>query len=453
MVFDYAVIGGGIIGTSVFNKIIRKGKSCVLIEKELDLSTGATKANSGLIHAGFDAETGSLKAKFNVRGNALIEGLVKQLKIPFKRTGAVVVGNDLEMLNTLYKRGIKNGVKDLEIIKDDELRKIVPNLNEDIKYGLLAKSAGLISPYMFAIALAEEGAKNGGVVKLDYNIQNISYKNDVFTISSDIEKIQCKRVVNCAGAGFNDVSKLLGVEEFPIKFRRGEYIVIDKSDFVKLSVFPLPTALGKGILATPTIDGNILLGPTAEDIDKYNTETTSLGIDKILNYVKTTFKNVPLSKNIRQFSGIRVSVGEDFIVQKSKKDGNVVLIAGINSPGLTSAPAIAEYVVEELFGEKNEDISLLPRESYFQGDSGKIVCRCEKIGENEILKALNSPVPCLTVDAVKRRVRAGMGRCQGGQCMIEVCKLIAKKYGLKLEDIKKESKNSFVMFKGDDYEN
>ncbi len=453
MVFDYAVIGGGIVGTSIFNKIIRKGKSCVLIERELDLSTGSTKANSGLIHAGFDAKTGSLKARFNVRGNDLVEDLAKQLKIPFKRTGAVVVGNDIEKLNALYERGINNGVKDLKIVSTEELRMLVPNLSEDIKYGLYAKTAGLISPYMFAIALAEEGVKNGGVVKLDFNINKFTFSDGIFTMCGEDDEVACKKVVNCAGAGFNEVSKLLNVEEFPIKFRRGEYIVIDKSDFVKLSVFPLPTALGKGILATPTIDGNILLGPTAEDIDDYDTETTNNGIDKILSYIKSTFKNVPLNKNIRQFSGIRVSVGDDFIVKKSDKNENVVLIAGINSPGLTSAPAIAEYVVEELFCEKNKDINLIPRDSYFQGDSGRIVCRCEKIGENEIIRALNSPVPCYTVDAVKRRVRAGMGRCQGGQCMIEVCKLIAKRYGLKLEDVKKESKNSFVMFNGGTYEN
>lgn len=449
MTYDYAVIGGGIIGTAIFNKIIRKNKSCILIERELDIATGATKANSGLVHAGFDAETGSLKAKFNVRGNYLIEELAKELNIPFKRTGALVVGNDLEKLNNLKTRGENNGVKELEIINRDKLKELVPNLKEDIKYALYAKTAGVISPYMFAIALAEEGVINGGDFKLGFEITNIEEEKNIFKIYSKENIIEAKKVINCAGAGFNEISKFLKVEEYPIKFRRGEYIVLDKSEFVKLSIFPLPTNLGKGILATPTIDGNTLLGPTAEDIKDYNTETTTEGIDKILGYINSTFDNVPLNKTIRQFSGIRVSCGEDFVVEKSKKNQNVVLVAGINSPGLSSAPAIAEFVVEELFEEKAQDKIMKRRSPYFTENAGKIICRCEKIGENEIINAINAPIPAITVDAIKRRVRAGMGRCQGGQCMLEVCKLIARNKGLKLEDIKKESKNSYIMFKGE----
>ena len=448
MIFDYAIFGGGVIGTAIFNKLTRKGKSCVLLECEPDLATGATKANSGLIHAGFDAETGSLKARFNVRGNELTEELAKELKVSFKRTGALVVGNDLEKLNILKQRGIKNGVKNLEIIGREKLREIVPNLKEEINYALYAPSAGLISPYMFAIALAEEAVINGGVCKLNFETQNIEYKDGIFEISSENQTILARKVINSAGAGFNKVSKLLKTEEFPIKFRRGEYIILDKSDFVKLSIFPLPTALGKGILATPTVDGNILLGPTAEDIDEFNTETTESGIDKIISYIKSTFNNVPLNKNIRQFSGIRVSCGEDFIVEKSKINPNVILIAGINSPGLSSAPAIAEYVAE-LFEENGKDKPMKPRESYTCEPAGKIVCRCEKIGENEIVRAIKSPIPATTIDAIKRRVRAGMGRCQGGQCLLEVCKLIAKNLNIQLEDVKKESKNSLIMFKGD----
>lgn len=449
MTFDYVVFGGGVIGAAIFNKFIRKGKSCVLLEREPDLATGATKANSGLIHAGFDAETGTLKARFNVRGNELTEELAKNLKVPFKRTGALVVGNDLEKLNALKARGIANGVKELEIVEGETLRKLAPNLKEDIKYALHAKSAGLISPYMLAIALAEEGVINGGTCKLNFETVSVQEKNGYFEISSPSETIKAKRVINAAGAGFNQISKLLKVEEKPLKFRRGEYIILDKTDFVKLSIFPLPTALGKGILATPTVDGNVLLGPTAEDIESYNTETTTEGIDKILAYIKSTFNNVPLNKNIRQFSGIRVSCGEDFIVEKSKLNESVVLIAGINSPGLSSAPAIAEYVVEELFGEKNKDKTMIAREGYFAEPAGRIVCRCEKIGENEIIRAINAPIQACTVDAVKRRVRAGMGRCQGGQCMLEVCKLLAKNAGLNLEDVKKESANSFIMQKGE----
>ena len=448
MIFDYVVIGGGVIGTAIFNKLVRKGKTCALLEREPDLATGATKANSGLIHAGFDAESGSLKAKFNVRGNELTENLAKELKVPFKRTGAVVVGNDLEKLKALLERGEKNGVRGLEIVEGDKLKSLVPNLKEDIKYALYAPSAGLISPYMFAIALAEEGVINGGVCKLNFEIDRVEQTDGVFEIFGNNEVIQARKAINSAGAGFNEVSKLFKTEEFPIKFRRGEYIVLDKSDFVKLSVFPLPTALGKGILATPTVDGNILLGPTAEDIETFNTETTECGIDKIISYINSTFNNVPLNKNIRQFSGIRVSCGEDFVVKESTLNPNVILIAGINSPGLSSAPAIAEYVVEELLKEHSEDKPMIARKGYTCEPAGKIICKCEKVGEKEIENAINAPIPATTVDAVKRRVRAGMGRCQGGQCMLDICKLIAKNLNIELEDVKKESAKSNIMFKG-----
>lgn len=447
MVFDYLIFGGGVIGSAVFNKLIRKGKSAILVDSALDLATGSTKANSGLAHAGFDAEENTLKAKFNVRGNQMMEKLCQELQVPYKKCGAVVVGNDREKLNALLSRGIKNGVKNLEIIEDEKLHALVPNLSDDIKLALYAPDAGLVSPYMLAIALAEEAVLNGGRVRLGYKTKTIK-KDNVYKISDGKEEIEAKHVINAAGAGYNDIAKLLQTETYNLKFRRGEYIVLDKSDFVTLSVFPLPTALGKGILATPTVDGNILLGPTAEDVEEYNTETTDEGINKVLSYIKANFKNTPLFKNIRQFSGIRVSAGKDFIVEKSKLQENVVNIAGINSPGLTSAPAIAEYVAS-LFGESEKDKEMKRRQGYHSSSPSGIVCRCEKVCENDIINAIHAPIPATTVDAIKRRTRAGMGRCQGGQCLLPVCKILSRELGVKLEDIKKESENSLIMFKGE----
>lgn len=447
MVFDYLIFGGGVVGSAVFNKLLRKGKSAVLVESALDLATGSTKANSGLTHAGFDAEENTLKAKFNVRGNQMMEGLCKELKVPYKKCGAVVVGNDKEKLTTLLRRGINNGVKNLEIIEDEKLHSLVPNLSDEIKLALYAPDAGLVSPYMLAIALAEEAVINGGQVRLGYKTKTIK-KENVFKISDGKEEIEAKNIINAAGAGYNEIAKLLQTEVYDLKFRRGEYIVLDKTDFVPLSVFPLPTALGKGILATPTVDGNVLLGPTAEDVEDYNTETTNEGINKVLSYIKANFKKVPLFKNIRQFSGIRVSAGSDFIVEKSKLQKNVVNIAGINSPGLTSAPAIAEYVAL-LFGETGEDREMKRRYGYHSELPSGIVCRCEKVCENDIVNAIHAPIPATTVDAIKRRTRAGMGRCQGGQCILPVCKILSRELDVKFEDIKKESENSLIMFKGE----
>lgn len=451
--FDYAIIGGGVVGSAIFNKLTRKGKKCVLLEKELDLGEGATKANSGLVHAGFDAESGTLKAKFNKRGNEMIKTLARELRIAYNQTGALVVGNDIEKLKNLKLRGKNNGIKGLKIIKDEELFRLVPNLSKDIKYALHAKTAGVISPFMLNIALAEEAVLNGGEFRLGFELKYAIYEKKHYTLYSENNSVCAKNVINCAGSCFNEVSKILGVEQKELQFRRGEYIVLDKCDFVNLTVFPLPTLLGKGILATPTIDGNILLGPTAEDVQDYDTSTTQEGIDKILNHIKSYFTNVPLYKNIRQFSGIRVSAGKDFVVEKSKINNRVVLVAGINSPGLTSAPAIAEYVAEELYGEVQPDKEMQRRKPYTSREKGKIVCRCEHIGENEIINAINAPIPAQTVDAIKRRTRAGFGRCQGGQCLLDVTRLIAKYQGVQMHEVCKSSKNSFICFEGGNYEN
>ncbi len=456
--FDYLIIGGGVVGSAVFNVLISRGKKCALVEKELDLATGCSKANSGLIHAGFDAKEGTLKAKLNVRGAQMIERTARRLGISYKKTGAIVVGDDLEALNKLYVRGKNNGVKNLKILSPKQIKKVCPNLKKQCPC-LYAKTAGVISPYMLTIALAEEGCLNGGQVFLNTKITKVEHNDNCFDVLCEDKTLQAKNIINCAGFGFNEVSNLIGAENYDLKFRRGQYFVLDncESKFVNLSVFPLPSKLGKGILATPTIDGNILLGPTAEEGEN-NTQVTALGLDEITKNIANMFNKFPSNIVIREFSGVRCYSGEDFIIEKSQKVKNVINVAGICSPGLSSAVAIGEYVAEmenlnsKIKMKKRTPVPCLKNMTMWQKnrlisknpDFGKIICRCENVSLGEINMALTSPVPPTTVDGLKRRVRAGMGRCQGGFCQSRILQILARSQNTKLTSIKKEYEDSNV---------
>lgn len=458
--YEIAIIGAGVVGSSIFAKLVRKGVKAVLLEKGDDVSLGASRANSGIVHAGFDAKPSTLKAKFNVEGNKMMEKVCNELSIPFKKIGAFVVGDSESQIDELLEKGKLNGVDNLEKYNREELLKYIPNLAEGITWGLYAKDSGIVSPYLLTIAMAEEGVLNGGEVKFNFEVKEAKKEaNKIVLISAKGEKIECKKVINACGAGFNDVSKALGCEEVELEFRRGEYFLLDSTTYglVDYTIFPLPTKAGKGILVSPTVDGNIIVGPTSYESDK-STITTIDGLNSIRENVCKVIKNVPLNKAIREFSGVRVINGIDFKIEKSKIDDRVILIAGICSPGLTSAPSIAKYVTEELLGYTNEDVVKIKRKPYTNTKEmerdclneliktdknyGKMVCKCESITEGEIIEAINSPLKPRSVDAIKRRVRAGMGRCQGGFCFMRVMELIAREHNLKLEDICKENEGS-----------
>lgn len=467
MIFDIAIIGGGVIGAACFSKLTRLGQKVVLIEKETDVAMGASKANSGLVHAGFDCKPNTLKAKFNVLGNSMIPVLCDELSVPYKKTGALVASNDLEKIKELFERGKQNGVKELSIIDDEKLHKLVPNLSPDIHYALFAKTAGIVSPYMLTIALAEEAVINGGETKFRFKIEKIKKNTEFFTIFGQNETVFAKKIINASGAGFNEISKLLKTETYPLEFRRGEYFMLDKNlDFVNLTVFPLPSASSKGVLATPTASGNTMFGPTS-DASNYDTSTTAEGLGIIKSNINQMFTNVPWHKAIREFAGVRVLSGNDFIVEKSKLNPNVINLCGICSPGLSSAPAIAEYVARNLLEIKTNE-KFKRRKPYTKTKNmtadqlnaliskhkayGNIVCRCETVTEGEILEAIHSPLKPTTIDAIKRRVRAGMGRCQGGFCSLKVANLISRETGIPLEKIEKDAAGSFII-KGNIKEN
>lgn len=459
-VFDCLIIGAGVVGASVFNKLTRLGKKCLLLDKASDVATGASKANSGLVHAGYDPKPGTLKAKLNIRGNALFPKICKRLGVKLNRCGALVVGDDQEKIDKLYERGVQNGV-DVRILSKEQLFEKVPTLNKKLTTALFAPNAYVVSPYLFTIALTEEAIVNGGQVALEEDVISIEKRNDLFEVTTQKEKYFSKTVVNSAGAGFNEVSRLAGAEEYQIELRRGEYFVFDKGIDLgaPCTIFPLPTQIGKGVLVTPTVDGNFLVGPTSEEGDE-KTKTTAKGLLEIREKSKVIFENINFKNAIRQFSGVRVICGEDFIVEKSKKVDGLVNLAGICSPGLSSAPAIAEMVAKLLdFGTKEVE-NLKKIQPYFvfkdlpktkqkqlskvNKDFCVLVCKCEKITKGDVKNALNRPLKIHSVDGVKRRCNAGMGRCQGGFCFTKVVNEICQARAIAYEEVLKENRGSNV---------
>ena len=459
-VYDYAIFGGGVVGCAIFSKLCRLGKKCILLELN-DIASGESKANSAIVHAGFDAKPNTFKARFNVLGSKMYKEMCSRLGVPYKQIGAYVLGDNIDIVNKLYSRGIENGLSPdyMEILGKEQLYKRIENLDENITCGLFAKTSAITNPYLLTICLAEEGVVCGGDYRTFFKTEKIAQDKN-FKIYGNNETIEANNIINACGFGYNDIAKMLGTELYEIKFRRGEYYVLDHSekDIINATLFPLPSEKGKGVLVTPTVDGNILVGPNAEDSENV-TKTTLLGLNDIKEKSSGLIKNLNLKKTIRQFAGIRTICGDDFIVEKSKKNNNVINIAGICSPGLSSAPAIAEYVVD-LLNLENKEIVFNHIEPYFlakdlpkndydtlvKNDNryGKIICKCEMITEGDIVYALHRPIKVITVDGIKRRVRAGMGRCQGGFCMDKVVKIIARENNISEFDVLKDYPNSEI---------
>ncbi len=460
-IYDVLIFGAGVVGTCLATDLARSGYSVCLVDKASDVSTGASKANSGLVHAGFDAKPGTLKAKLNVEGNKMYPSLCKRLGLKLRKLGAVVIGNNTQTVKELYDRGIANGVKNLFVLSREELLKILPNITENVTCGLLAKNAYVVCPYLLTICMAEEAILNGATVLLEFDAKKIRKNNGLFEISDGKTTVFAKKVINSAGAGVNDVAKLLKTETYPIIFKRGEYFVLEQSEahIAPVTVFPLPEKGSKGILITQTLDGNILVGPTSYESDD-STKTTREGLNLVAEKSGLLLSNVNLRKSIRQFSGVRTICGDDFVIEQSKIDNDVLTLAGICSPGLSSAPAISKYAIEKMGLIYNPTIKNKQIEPYFlfkdlknaeknqllskDHTYGELVCKCENITKGDILNALDRPLKIHSVDGIKRRVRAGMGRCQGGFCSIPVAEIIAKTRKIPLEEVLKENKNSNV---------
>ncbi len=470
--YDVLIIGAGVIGGSIFRELTKYNLKVSVLEKENDVSMGTTKANSAIIHAGFDPDPESVVAKYNVRGNEMYEGLCKELDVPFKRNGAMVVAfaeENMATLETLYKKGVKMGVKGLRLLNKEETLKKEPNLNDTVVGALYAPTSGIVCPFQYTIALFENAVSNGGELYLESEVVSIEKNDGIFFVKTkDGKEFKARYVVNAAGVYADEVHNMIAKEKFSIRPRTGEYIVFDKSQgrLFNSTIFPCPSKMGKGILVSPTVHGNLFIGPNAVDIDdKENKSTTQLGLDEIKKAANITTSKINYRESIRNFAGLRaISSTGDFIIEENDDVKGFIDVAGIKSPGLTCAPAIAEDVVKILkeagldlerktnFISRRKqvrfmDLSVDERNELIKENPqyGNIVCRCESITEGEIVDAINRSFGQISIDGVKRRCRPGMGRCQGGFCSPKVLDIIAREKNISKEDVNLDKKDSFVL--------
>ena len=469
--YDVVIIGAGVTGCAIARELSRYQVNACVIEKCEDVCCGTSKANSAIVHAGFDAAEGSLMAKLNVKGNEMMDQLSKDLDFPFKRNGSLVVcmnEEDLPGLQTLYDRGVKNGVKDLRILTKEEVLEMEPNLSEQVAGALYAPTGGIVCPFNLTIALAENANVNGVEFKFDTEVKDIKAAEGYYTIETNQGVIESKYVVNAAGVHADIIHNMVSEKKITIVPRRGDYCLLDKTvgNYVSKTIFPLPTKLGKGVLVSPTIHGNLIVGPTAIDIeDKEGTNTTREGLDDLISKAGMTVKDLPIRQVITSFAGLRAhEAGHEFIIEEVEDAKQFIDAAGIESPGLSSAPAIGEMVAEilrEKMGlvEKTDfvatrkglldpsKLSLEERNKLIKENPayGTIICRCESVTEGEILDAIHRPVGAKSLDGVKRRTRAGMGRCQSGFCSPRTMEILERELKLNMEDITKSGGSSKIV--------
>lgn len=470
MIYDVAIIGAGVIGGMLARELSKYNLSVAILEKEHDIASGASKANSGIVHGGFDPEPDTLKAKLNAAGVAKLYDAARDLSVPCINNGSFVCafGKDEETaIHELYERGIKNGIPGMSIISGDEARAIEPALSDKITLVLSVPTAGIICPYELTVASIGNAMDNGAELFVGFGIERIEKGDDAFTVVSTNGKELCARyIANCAGAYSDKISAMLGDESFEIIPRAGQYMLLDKAEGSKVThtIFQVPSKEGKGILVSPTVDGNLLTGPTAERvISPEDTFTSPTGLDTVARLAAKSVPSINFRQVITSFSGIRSSEkGGDFIIKPCESTDRAINVAAIDSPGLSSCVAIAEYATELLSSlglalekkdewcGKREDPHFFrkmndeEKDAYIKehNEYGKIACRCEGVSEGEILYAIRTNPPARDLDAVKRRTRSGMGRCQGGFCSPYVMKLISRESGIPMEKVTKRGEGS-----------
>jgi len=471
--YDVIIIGAGVTGSAIARELSRYDLKTLVVEKEEDVCAGTSKANSAIVHAGYDCEPGTLMAKLNARGNELMGPLCKDLDIPFDRVGSFVVctkDDDPKGLEVLYDRGQKNGIPDLEIITDRErLLAMEPNLSDNVVAALYAPTAGIICPFLLTIAMAENACVNGVEFAFNTKVTEVKPEGDAWRVETDKGTYNTKLVIDAAGVYADVFHNQVSTRKIHITPRKGEYCLLDKSagKHVKHTIFVLPGKFGKGILVTPTIHGNLLLGPTATDIeDKDGTNTTSSGLGEVLSKAPVAVKDIPTRQVITSFAGLRAHEDHhEFIIGEAEGAPGFIDACGIESPGLTSSPAIGEMVAgivaDKLHPQKKDnfvatrkgivhlnELSLEERNALIKErpEYGTIVCRCETVSEGEILDAIRRPLGAKSLDGVKRRVRAGMGRCQGGFCTPKVMDLLERELGLTKDQITKSGDGSAFVY-------
>ena len=469
---DILIIGSGVVGCALARELSRFQTSVVVLDQGWDVAEGASKANSGIVHAGFDAVPGTLKARYNVEGANLFPFLCEALGVSFSRCGALVAGfseKDRCTLQTLLERGSANGVPSLRIIEQEELFRLEPNLSPSACCALLVPTSGIVRPYELCFALADDAALNGVSFRFGTEVHSVSrHDSGIFSVLTNRGEWLCRTLINCAGSSSAILHNQLSAHRKKIIHRRGEYYLLDHTEQLPFqrTIFQCPTEMGKGVLISPTVHGNLLIGPNAEDIDDpLDTSTTQSGLDSVLEKARAVWPQISVRTNITNFSGIRAHEAcGDFVIGPVEDCPGAYEAVGIESPGLSSAPAIARA----LAGQISEDLSLSPKQDIvplqkpavpFRDMSpeeriravnenplyGNIICRCEMITEAEILSAVHRPVPATHIDGIKRRTRAGMGRCQGGFCTPRVAAILSRETGIPLTQITKNGGESFLL--------
>lgn len=466
--YDVIIIGAGVCGAAIARELSRyQAKICVL-EKEEDVCCGTSKANSAIAHAGYDAVTGTLKAKLNVRGNELMGGLSEELDFPFERNGSLVLclnEMDLPNLQALYDRGVANGVKELRILDKEEVLQMEPNITDDVVAALYAPTGGIVCPFGLNIALAENACANGVEFRFNTEVTQICKSEDGYELRTDQGTFRAKYVVNAAGVYADKFHNMVSEKKIHITARRGDYCLLDKEagSHVHRTIFALPGKLGKGILVTPTVHGNLLVGPTAIDVeDKEGVNTTAEGLAQVLEKAGMTVKNIPVRQVITSFAGLRAhEEGEDFMIGEAEDAPGFIDCAGIESPGIASCPAIGEMaagILRDKMGLIEKDNFISTRQGIRNPNNlsmeernvlikenpayGNIICRCEMVTEGEIIDAIRRPLGAKSLDGVKRRTRAGMGRCQSGFCSPRTMEILARECDMSMFDITKAGGNS-----------
>lgn len=469
---DIVIIGSGISGCAAARELSRYDASIIVLDRGSDLAEGATKANSGIVHAGYDALPGTLKALYNVRGAEMYPALCSALGVPYSRNGSLVIAfdeSDRSVIQMLYERGVTNGVPGLEILGREAVLAMEPNLNPEVCCALSVPSGAIVSPYEMAFALADDAALNGTEFRFEEEVVSVRKdENGFFTILTDSGEYTSRVLLNCAGTSGASIHNLLSENQLRMINRRGQYYLLDRASHQPFSrtIFQCPSAMGKGVLVSPTVHGNLLLGPTAEDIeDPLDTSTTAEGLAIILDKASRTWPQVSVRTNITNFSGIRAHLtSDDFIVGPCEDVPGYFEAIGIESPGLSSAPAIglalSEMISDYLGLSRKNDLNpyqIPPRPFHEMSDKeremavlenpeyGNIICRCETVTEAEIRRAVRRPVGARSIDGVKRRTRAGMGRCQGGFCLPRVAAIISEETGIPLLEITKNGGKSNLL--------
>lgn len=469
--YDVIIIGAGVSGCASARELSRyKARICVL-EKAEDVCCGTSKANSAIAHAGYDAPVGSLMARLNVQGSQLMEQLSKELDFEFKRIGSLVLcrtQEDRPKLQELYDRGVANGVEGLRIVEQEELRAMEPNISDDAVAALYAPTAGIICPFGMNIAFAENACANGVEFKFDTEVQGVRKTEKGWSVDTNQGQFEGRCVVNAAGVYADTIHNMVSDKKIKITPRRGDYCLLDKSagNHVSSVIFALPNKYGKGILVSPTVHGNLLVGPTAIDIEnKEGVNTTREGLDQVLERAGESVKNLPMRSVITSFAGLRAhEENHEFIIGEVEDAAGFVDCAGIESPGLTASPAIgmmvADIVRDLLNLEENpeftgtrqgilnpNDLSVTERKELIRRNPayGNIICRCEMITEGEIIDAIRRPLGAKSLDGVKRRTRAGMGRCQAGFCSPRVMEILARERGVQISEITKSGGGSRIV--------